>query len=56
MLLFFLGRAKKFDLKNQVEEVSFVPYFEINKSLELTTYFDERKVLEKVIQYLEELK
>ena len=56
-VVYFIGEATSFSLKNQIEEVSMAEFLDIDIALNLITYNDESNVLkEAVLYYKKEIK
>ena len=55
-VVYFIGIAKSFYLKNQIEEVSMADFYDFDIALNLITYGDEKSVLEEAIKFYKEKK
>ena len=53
-VVYFIGIAKSFHLKNQIEEVSLADFYNFDIALNLITYSDEKSVLDEAIKYYKE--
>ncbi len=53
-VVYFIGIAKSFYLKNQIEEVSMADFYDFDIALNLITYGDEKSVLEEAIKFYKE--